>query len=94
LIIDTQNITRELVKSSFGNHGEIYNKQFEIMKDKNGEWFVKGYDVPPNAKDEKGNVYYFHTTLYNGMNITNKYTKIDDGGVLKVGSVEFKIRAA
>lgn|SRR5574344_857869 len=93
LIIDTQVITREIVKSSFGNHSEIYNKQFEIMKDQNGEWFVKGYDVPPTAKDAKGKEYHFHKTQYNGTDVTNRLTKIEDGGVIKVGSVEFKIKA-
>jgi len=92
LIVQTQTITREIVKSTFGNHDEIYNKQFEIMLDNSGDWFVKGYDVPPTAKDAKGNVYHFHKTLYNGENITNKFVKIEDGGVIKVGSVDFIVR--
>lgn len=94
LIVDTQTITREIVKSSFGNHNEIYNKQFDIMKDNSGDWLVKGYDVPPTAKDAKGNVYHFHKTFYNGSDVTNRYTKIEDGGVIKVGTVEFKVRAS
>lgn len=93
LIVQTQIITREIVKSSFGNHSEIYNKQFEIIKDNSGNWFVKGYDVPPTAKDAKGNVYHFHRTLYNGSDITNRPTNIEDGGVIKVGSVEFQVKA-
>jgi len=92
LIIDTQTITREIVKSSFGNHKEIYNKQFDIIKDKSREWFIKGYDVPPTAKDAKGNVYHFHRTLYNGNDVTSKIVKLEDGGVIKVGSVEFVVR--
>ncbi|MEA2019281.1 MAG: protein kinase [Campylobacterota bacterium] len=92
LIVQTQTITREIVKSSFGNHNEIYNKQFEILKDDSGDWFVKGYDVPPTAKDAKGNVYNFHKTLYNGANVTNKYIKIEDGGIINVGDVNFKVR--
>ncbi|MBF0266200.1 MAG: hypothetical protein HQL46_13125 [Gammaproteobacteria bacterium] len=94
LIVETQTITREIVKSSFGNHAEIYNKQFDIMKDNSGNWFIKGYDVPPSAKDAKGNVYHFYRTLYNGNDVTNKYTKIEDGSVIKVGSTEFKIKAS
>jgi len=92
LIIDSQIITREIVKSSFGNHNEIYNKQFDIIKDKSGEWFIKGYDVPPTAKDTKGNIYHFHKTLYDGSDITNKIVKLKDGGVIKVGSTEFLVR--
>ncbi len=92
LIIQTQTITREIVKSTFGNHNEIYNKQFDIMKDNSGDWFVKGYDVPRTAKDEKGNTYNFHKTLYNGNNVTNKFTKIEDGGVIKIGNEEFIVR--
>ena len=92
LIIDTQTITREIVKSTFGNHKEIYNKQFDIIKDKSGEWFIKGYDVPPTAKDARGNVYHFHRTLYNGSDVTSKIVKLEDEGVIKVGSVEFVVR--
>ena len=93
LIVDTEIITREIVKSSFGNHSEIYNKQFELMKDNSGDWFVRGHEVPQTAKDAKGNVYNFHKTLYDGNDITNKYTKIEDGGVISVGKEAFKIRA-
>lgn len=92
LIVQTQTITREIVKSAFGNHDEIYNKQFELMKDNSGDWFVKGYDVPPTAKDSKGNEYNFHKTLYNGQNITNKFAKLEDGGVIKVGNTEFVVK--
>jgi len=94
LIVQTQTITREIVKSTFGNHNEIYNKQFEIMKDNSGDWFVKGYDVPPTAKDAKGNVYHFHKTFYNGEDITSKFVKIEDGGVINVGNVEFTVRGS
>ncbi len=92
LIVQTQTITREIVKSTFGNHNEIYNKQFDIMKDNSGDWFVKGYDVPRTAKDEKGNTYNFHKTLYNGNNVTNKFTKIEDSGVISVGNEKFVIK--
>ena len=92
LIVQTQTITREIVKSTFGNHNEIYNKQFEIMKDNSGDWFVKGYDVPPTAKDAKGNVYHFHKTFYNDKDITNKFVKIEEGGVINVGNVDFIVR--
>lgn len=91
LIITTETITREIVKSSFGNYNQIYNKQFEIMKDNNGEWFVKGYDVPPTAKDAAGNIYNFHKTKYNGLDVTNKYTKIENGGIITVGNEDFKV---
>jgi len=93
LIIETQTITREIVKSTFGNHNEIYNKQFEIMKDNSGDWFVKGYDVPPTAKDAKGNVYHFHKTHYNGSDVTNKFVKIEHAGVINVGNVDFIVKA-
>lgn len=92
IIMHTEVITREIVKSTFGNHKEIYNKQFEIMKDNSGDWFIKGYDVPGSAKDKKGNVFTFYKTLYNGNNVTNKYTPLEDGGLIKVGNVEFKVR--
>lgn len=91
LIAQTQTITREIVKSAFGNHNEIYNKQFEIMKDNNGDWFVKGYDAPSESKDAKGNIYKFYKTFYNGQNVTNKFTKLENGGVIKVGNTEFLI---
>lgn len=92
LIVQTQDITRELVKSSFGNHKEIYNKQFQIMKDNSGSWFAKGYSVPSQAKDAKGNVYHFYKTLCNGEDITNKYAQLADSNVIKVGSAEFVVR--
>ena len=92
IITQTQIITRDIVKSSFGNHKEIYNKQFEIMKDNSGAWFVKGYDVPPTAKDAKGNVYNFYKTLYDDKDVTNIYESIKDGGVIKVGSTTFVVR--
>lgn len=92
LIVKTQTITRDIVKSSFGNHNEIYNKQFEIMKDNNSDWFIKGYDVPSESKDSKGNIYHFHRTIYNGIDVTNRYTKIESNGIIKVGSVEFLVK--
>ncbi|MEA2019285.1 MAG: hypothetical protein U9N59_12625 [Campylobacterota bacterium] len=92
LIVQTQTITREIVKSSFGNHNEIYNKQFEILKDDGGDWFVKGYDVPSTSKDAKGNVYNFHKTFYNETDITNRFTKLENNGTIKVGKVQFMIR--
>lgn len=93
LIIDSQTITREIVKSNFGNHNEIYNKQFDIIKDNNNEWFIKGYNVPASARDIKGKEYYFHKTYYNGIDVTNKYTKLEDNSIIKVGDVEFKVKA-
>jgi len=92
LIVQTQTITREIVKSSFGNHNEIYNKQFEIMKDNSGDWFVKGYDVPATAKDAKGNTYHFYKTFYGGINVTNKYIKLENSGIIEVGNVKFLVR--
>ena len=91
IIMQTQTIAREIIKSLFGNHKEIYNKQFDIIKDNSGEWFITGYDVPPTAKDAKGNVYNFHRTKYNGNDVTNKMVKIEDGGVIKVGNIKFII---
>lgn len=92
LIFETQTIGREIVKSTFGNHKEIYNKQFDIFKDNSGNWFIKGYDVPPQANDSSGNVYYFHKTLYNSNDVTNSFVALEDGGVIRVGSVEFVVR--
>ena len=93
IIMQTQTITREIVKSLFGNHKEIYNKQFDIIKDNSGVWFITGYDVPPTAKDAKGNVYTFHRTKYNGNDVTNQMVKIEDGGIIKVGNENFIIKA-
>ena len=92
LITQTQIITRDIVKSSFGNHKEIYNKQFEILKDNSGDWFVKGYDVPLSAKDSKGNSYRFFKTYYDEKDVTNSYTKLQNDTIIKVGSVEFLVK--
>jgi serine/threonine protein kinase len=92
LVVQTQIFTRELIKSSFGNHSEIYNKQFEIMKDNSGSWYVKGYNVPSEAKDAKGKVYKFYKTLCNGTDVTNKYVALSDSDIIKVGSTEFLVR--
>lgn len=89
LIVEPQTLTRDIVKSSFGNHDEIYNKQFELMKDKAGDWFIRGIDVPKEAKDAAGKVYYFFKTHLNGKDITNRFEKLEHGAKITVGNTEF-----
>ena len=92
MILNSQIITRDFVKTIFGNHKQIYNKQFEIKKDNKGEWYVRGFDVPSEAKDKHGNVYKFYKTYYDGKNVTNKFVKLEDGKIIKVGDTEFIVR--
>jgi len=92
LIVESQIISRDIVKSSFGNHEEIYNKQFELMKDNHGDWYIKGIDVPSEAKDASGKVYHFYKTHYNGKNVTNTFEKLEEGGEITVGKTTFLVK--
>lgn len=92
IISENKIITRDFIKNMFGNYKKIYTKQFELIKDNTGKWFIKGFNVPSEGKDKQGNIYKFYPTLYNGKDVTNSYIPIEDGGKISVGKEEFVIR--
>ena len=92
VVTQTETITRDLVKANFGNHLEIYSKQFNLFKDNNGDWFIKGLPVPGSAKDSSGKIYKFYRTLYNGEDVTNRFHKLFAMGIVKVGNTQFEIK--
>ena len=92
VVTETETITRDLVKTNFGNHSEIYSKQFNLFKDNNGDWFIKGLPVPGSAKDSSGKVHKFYRTLYNGEDVTNRFHKLSGTGLVKVGNTPFEIK--
>ena len=57
------------------------------------DFFCTKLDIYSLLVDAKGNIYHFYKTLYNGSDVTNKFVKIEDGGVIKVGNEEFIVGA-
>jgi len=91
IIIDNFVFGRNECRSSFGDCRNIYNKQFSIFKDQQGDWFIQGFQVPSTAKNKDGTTYQFYKTIYNGKDITNKTTKIELTGDIKIGNTEFRL---
>ncbi|MDO9179971.1 MAG: hypothetical protein Q7U16_16870, partial [Agitococcus sp.] len=90
-IIKDVEITRDICKSNFGNHEQIYTHQFKIFKDNSGDWFVQGLTVPSTAKAKDGTVLTFYPTIYGGKDITNKPTKLEDNTQLVIGDTQFTV---
>ncbi|MEA3289193.1 MAG: DUF4236 domain-containing protein [Campylobacterota bacterium] len=91
IIINNFTFGRSECKSSFDICNEIYTKQFSVLKDKSGVWFIQGHIVPKTAKSKDGKVYRFYPTLYNGINITNKIVPLQNNGEIEIGTVKFTI---
>jgi len=92
LITESIKFTRAMAKSSFGNYQDIYSNQFEIIKDKNSDWFIKGLPVPKGAKSKSGEMLNFYPTKIDGKDITNKILPIEDGLTIAVGATELTIK--
>lgn len=84
-------ITRELCKNSFGIYEGIYNKQFELFKDNNDKWFIKGFETPDKARDISGNELNFYSTYLDNKDITNIFTLLSNSSIIKVGNIKFEI---
>lgn len=85
ILVNNFTFGRSECQSSFETCDEIYTKQFTILKDKSGEWFIQGLHVPKSAKNKDGEILKFYPTFYNGKNITNKVEKIVENGEIQIG---------
>lgn len=86
IVVNNFTFGRGECRSSFKSCDDIYTKQFLILKDKSGEWFLQGYLVPKSAKNKAGDILKFYPTFYQNENITNKVVKIIDNGEIKIGN--------
>lgn len=86
IVVNNFSFGRSECRSSFKNCDEIYTKQFNILKDLSGEWFIQGLQVPKSAKNKDGETLKFYQTFYNGKNITNKIEKLVENGEITIGT--------
>jgi hypothetical protein len=91
IITDNFTFGRSESKFSFDFYECIYSKQFMIIKDKEYNWFIQGFNVPKVSKDKKGRMLSFYPTIYNGADITNKIIKLDDEGKIEIGNTKYTI---
>jgi len=91
IIVNNFTFGRGECRSSFQSCDEIYTKQFTILKDKSGQWFIQGLQVPKSAKNHKGKILKFYHTFYNGEDITNRIKKVQNSGEIEIGTVKFTI---
>lgn len=92
IITDSLKFGRAMAKSSFNNYKEVFTNQFEIIKDSNSDWFIKGLPVPKTAKSRTGEVFNFYPTKVNGSDITNKIVKIEDNMKITIGNSEYTFK--
>jgi len=90
IIVNNFIFGRNECKSNFEHCNEIYTKQFSVLKDKSGEWFIQGLQVPKSAKNKDGDTLNFYRTLYNGKDITNIVEKIVDNGEIQIGTTTIR----
>jgi hypothetical protein len=92
IIINNFLFGRAECKSSFGYCNDIYTKQFSILKDQSGDWFIHGYNIPKSAKNKEGETLNFYPTIYNGINITNMVIKLVNNGEIKIGTRKIRVK--
>ena len=91
IIINNLTFGRNECRSSFNRCDEIYTRQFSFLLDKSGQWFIQGLQVPKTAKNKSGDTLKFYKTIYNEIDITNKVTKIENTGEIKIGNTKFTL---
>ncbi|RLA73822.1 MAG: hypothetical protein DRG78_21935 [Epsilonproteobacteria bacterium] len=91
-IVKNEVFTREMAKNLSSNYKSIYTRQFEIIKDSSGNWFIKGLPIPKTAKSRSGEVFYFYPTKVDGQNITNKIVKLFDDMKIGIGNAILNIK--
>lgn len=84
-IIKNEVFTREMAKNLSSDYKSVYTRQFEIIKDNSGDWFIKGLPIPKTAKSRSGEVFYFYPTKVDGKDITNKVVKLTHDARITVG---------
>ena len=90
IIVNNFTFGRNECRSSFEICDEIYTRQFTILKDKSGEWFIQGLQVPKVTKNKEGDTLHFYHTFYNGQDITNKVQKLIENGEIQIGNRTIK----
>jgi len=90
IIVNNFTFGRNECKSSFKHCNEVYTKQLTVLKDKGGEWFIQGLQVPKSAKNKDRDTLKFYRTLYNGKDITNIVIKMVDNGEIQIGTTTIR----
>ena len=90
IIVNNFTFGRGECRSSFENCDEIYTRQFTILKDISGQWFIQGLQVPKSAKNKDGTILKFYHTFYNRQDITNKVQKLVENGEIQIGNRTIK----
>ena len=85
-------ITRNICKTIFKNHKNIYKEQFKLTKKSDG-WYIKGLKVKEGINYLKnGQKVIYFPTLLNGENITDIEKPLKNGDKIQVDDVEFIIK--
>lgn len=90
IIVNNFTFGRGECRSSFEICDEIYTRQFTILRDISGQWFIQGLQVPKVAKNKDGDSLNFYHTFYNGQDITNKVEKLVENGEIQIGNRTIK----